>query len=80
MIKVYKEIVKVGHFKGYDWVTIETIEDANEVERYCEEARKDTTDFRFGAYFSKEIGVFRFSYIELGNAEETEILDKVIQK
>lgn len=79
MIKVCKKIVEIGHLEGFNWKTIMTIENANEVSEYVQEARKDTTRFYYGTYFSKRLGCFQISHIILGDVE-IEALNKLINK
>ena len=79
MIKICKKVVEIGCLEGFNWTTIMTIEDANEVSEYVQEAHKDTTRFYYGTYFSKRLGCFQISHIILGDIDD-EILDKLINK
>ena len=60
-IRIYKQIVEVGHYSpnwesyGDDWIVDQIIEDAEEVEKYLIEARKETTSFARGVFLSNNL-------------------------
>ena len=67
-IRIYKQIVEVGHYSpnwesyGDDWIVDQIIEDAEEVEKYLIEARKETTSFARGVFLSNNLGKFSLTY------------------
>lgn len=74
-IRIYKQVIELGHyipnFEAYwdDWVVDCVIEDAEDVKKYLTEAKKESTSFGGGVYYSKTLGKFSIKYYPLREEE-----------
>ena len=74
-LRIYKQVIELGHyvpnFDAYwdDWVIDSAIDDAEKVAEYIAEAKKETTSFGGGVYYSEKYGYFAIKYYSLGEWE-----------
>ena len=74
-IRAYKQVVELGHYVWSgdrywdDWVVDSVIEEADEVLKYVIEAKKKTTSFGGGVYYSDKMGRFCIQYYPIGTME-----------
>lgn len=75
-IRMFKQVIELGHYvPNFDaywdtWVVDKVIEEAEEVNKYLEEAKKETTSFGGGVYWSDILGRFSIKYYFLCEGEE----------
>ena len=75
-IRMFKQVIELGHyvpnFETYwdTWVVDKVIEEAEEVNKYLEEIKKETTSFGGGVYWSDTLGRFSIKYYFLSEGEE----------
>ena len=71
-IRIYKQVIELGHtepdWESYwdKWVVDSVIEEAEKVNEYLSEAKKETTSFGGGIYHSQKFGDFSIKYCPLG--------------
>lgn len=72
MVRMYKQVIELGHYipswDSYwdEWKVDTVIEDAKQVQKYLDEAKKETTSFGGGVYHSPTLGKFAIRYYFLG--------------
>lgn len=67
LVRMYAQVVELGDWQAcgdYDtrWCVKETIEDAKEVNKFREEAKKEDVNFAFGVFISPRYGKFHIAY------------------